>query len=127
MSDKPGDITQLLHQWREGDRDAESQPFALVMTDLRRLTRHFMRRERQGDTLQAAELVDQVYFGLTAAKDRVWRNRQQFFATAARAMRGHLIEVARGRPDAEFVGLVEGIENLLPAGSAKVGLGYHCG
>src|SRR2546430_9205793 len=58
---------------------------------------------------------------MVAAKDRDWQNRQHFFAIAARAMRRYLIDHARGRPNAEFIAL-EGIENLLPASSAKLEL-----
>jgi RNA polymerase sigma factor (TIGR02999 family) len=80
-----------------------------------------MKGERKGHSLQATELVDQIYLRMVAAKDRDWQNRQHFFAIAARAMRRYLIDHARGRPNAEFVAL-EGIENLLPASSAKLDL-----
>jgi len=119
MPDQAGDITRLLQKWREGSRDAENELFALVLPNLRRLARHYMRGERKGHTLQATEVVDQIYIRMVAAKDRDWRNRQHFFAIAARAMRRYLIDHARRRPTAEFIGL-EGIENLLPASSAKV-------
>ena len=101
--------------------DAENELFNLVFPNLRRLAHYLMKRERKGHTLQATELVDQIYFRLVAAKDRDWRNRRHFFAIAARAMRRYLIDHARGRPDAEFVAL-EGIEDFLPADSAKVDL-----
>jgi RNA polymerase sigma factor (TIGR02999 family) len=116
-----GDITQLLHLWRQGSREAEGELFALVAPDLRRLAHHFMRGERQGHTLQATELVDEIYFRMVAAKDRDWRNRAHFFAIAGRAMRRYLIDYARGRPDAGFSGL-DDIQTLLPAGSAKLEL-----
>jgi RNA polymerase sigma factor (TIGR02999 family) len=120
--DKPmGDITHLLHQWREGSREAENQLFRLVLPNLRRLAHYLMQRERKDHSLQATELVDQVYFRMVAAKERDWQNRKHFFAIAARAMRRHLIDHARGRPAAEFVGL-EGFEEILPAASAKVDL-----
>jgi RNA polymerase sigma-70 factor (ECF subfamily) len=119
MTDQTGDITQLLHKWREGDRQAENELFALVFPNLRRLAHYLMRGERKGHSLQATELVDQIYFRLVAAKDRDWRNRQHFFAIAARAMRRYLIDHARGRPDAEFLG-IDGIRDFLPADSAKL-------
>lgn len=119
MADQTGDITQLLHKWREGDRQAENELFALVFPNLRRLAHYLMRGERKGHSLQATELVDQIYFRLVAAKDRDWRNRQHFFAIAARAMRRYLIDHARGRPDAEFLG-IDGIRDFLPADSAKL-------
>jgi RNA polymerase sigma-70 factor, ECF subfamily len=121
MDEPMGDITRLLHQWRAGSREAENQLFTMVLPNLRRLAHYLMQRERKGHTLQATELVNQIYIRLVAAKDRDWRNRQHFFAIAARAMRRYLIDHARGRPDAEFLGL-EGIEDLLPAASAKVHL-----
>ena len=71
--------------------------------------------------MQPTELVDQIYFRLVSAKNRDWHNRQHFFAIAGRAMRRHLIDHARGRPNAEFVA-IEGMENLIPGDSAKVNL-----
>src|ERR1700721_745061 len=118
--DKPmGDITLLLHQWRTGSREAENQLFTLVLPNLRRLAHYLMHRERKDHSLQATELVDQIYFRMVAAKERDWQNRQHFFAIAARAMRRYLIDHARGRPNAELVAL-DGIENLLPASSVKL-------
>jgi len=121
MSEKTGDITHLLQKWREGSRTAENELFALVLPNLRRLAHHLMRGERKGHSLQATELVDQVYIRLVAAKDRDWQNRQHFFAIAARAMRRYLIDHARARPEAERVALDQ-IQNSLPAQSAKLDL-----
>jgi RNA polymerase sigma factor (TIGR02999 family) len=118
MPEQTADITGLLHKWRSGSREAEDELFALVLPNLRRLAHHIMRGERKGHTLQPTELVNQIYIRMVAAKDRDWQNRQHFYAIAARAMRRYLIDHARGRPKAEFVA-IEGIENLIPAGSAK--------
>ena len=116
-----GDITQLLHDWRDGSREAEDQLFALVFPNLRRIAHHYMRGERPGHTLQATELVDQVYFRLVTAKNQDWENRSHFFAMAGRLMRRYLIDYARGRPDAEFVAL-EGLTNHIPSDGAKLDL-----
>jgi RNA polymerase sigma factor (TIGR02999 family) len=121
MDEAMGDITLLLHQWREGSRDAENQLFTLVLPNLRRLAHYLMQRERKDHSLQATELVGQIYFRMVAAKDRDWQNRKHFFAIAARAMRRYLIDHARGRPSGEFVAL-EGFENILPADGVKVDL-----
>ena len=121
MLEKTGDITSLLHKWREGSHSAENELFALVLPNLRRLAHHLMKGERKGHSLQATELVDQIYLRLVAAKDRDWQNRQHFFAIAARAMRRYLIDHARARPDADFVAL-DGIENLIPASGPKLDL-----
>jgi RNA polymerase sigma factor (TIGR02999 family) len=116
-----GDITHLLQQWREGSREAENELFTLVTPNLRRLARYLMKGERKGHTMQATELVDQIYLRLVAAKDRDWRNRAHFFAIAGTAMRRYLIDYARGRPDAEMIPF-EGMKSFLPAHSAKIDL-----
>jgi RNA polymerase sigma factor (TIGR02999 family) len=121
MPQNTGDITKLLHKWREGSREAENELFTLVLPDLRRLARYLMKGERKGHSLQPTELVNQIYCRMVAAKDRDWRNRKHFFAIVSRAMRRYLIDHARRRPDAEFVA-IEGLEEFLPADSAKVDL-----
>ena len=121
MEQPTREITILLRQWREGSREAENQLFTLVMPNLRRLAHYLMLRERKGHSLQATELVGEIYLRMVAARDRDWQNRQHFFAIAARAMRRYLIDQARGRPSAEFVAL-QAFENILPADSGKVDL-----
>ncbi len=116
-----GDITHLLHQWRGGSREAESQLFTMVLPNLRRLAHYLMQRERKDHSLQATELIGQVYVRMVAAKDRDWQNRKHFFAIAARAMRRYLIDHARGRRSAEFVALEE-LGDILPADSGKLDL-----
>ena len=113
------EITELLHLWRKGNPEAENALFERVVPELRRLAHYLMKGERKGHTLQATELVNQIYVRLVAAKDRSWQDRRHFFAIAARAMRRHLIDHARGRPDAEFVAFT-GMEDLLAAENAKV-------
>ncbi|HXE63930.1 MAG TPA: ECF-type sigma factor [Bryobacteraceae bacterium] len=106
LSPEPqGEVTQLLHRWRQGSPEAESELFALVMPNLQRLAEHFIHRENPGHPMQATELVDTIYFRLVAAKDREWQSRRHFFAIAARAMRRYLIDQARGRPRGRFVTL----------------------
>ena len=121
MPEEMGDITRLLHQWRRWSPQAENELFELVMPDLRRLAHYLMKGERPDHTLQATELVDQIYIRLVSAKDRDWQNRRHFFAIAARAMRRYLIDHARGRPDAEFVA-IEGMGDFRRPDSGKVDL-----
>src|SRR5579863_528435 len=102
MVPESSDITRLLHEWRDGSREAENELFSRVMPDLRRLARYFLRGERKGHSLQPTELVDQIYVRLVAAKNQDWQNRGHFFAIAARAMRRHLIDHARGKPGVRF-------------------------
>lgn len=99
------DVTNLIRLWQTGNRDAEARLFELVLPELRRIAHRLMRRERQDHTLQASDLVSQIYLKLVLAKNRTWNNRGHFFALAARAMRNYLIDYARTRPDVQFVTL----------------------
>jgi RNA polymerase sigma-70 factor, ECF subfamily len=120
MAPENPEITHLLHQWRAGNREAENELFSQVMPDLRRLARYYLRGERKGHSLEATELVNQIYMRLVGARNQDWQNRAHFFAIAARAMRRYLIDHARGKPDVRFTAL--GIDNLLPAMSRQLNL-----
>src|ERR1051326_3495372 len=99
------DVTELLQRWRTGDREAENELFTSVFPKLRQLARYLLKGERKGHSLQATELIDQLYLRLVKAKDRDWRNRAHFFAIAGRVMRRHLIDHARARPNVMLIGL----------------------
>jgi RNA polymerase sigma factor (TIGR02999 family) len=114
------EITQLLREWRDGSQEAENELFQEVMPNLRRLAHHLMLGERPGQSIQATELVDQVYLGMVATKDRDWQNRGHFFALAARVMRHHLIDRAR-RPHADQVS-IDALQNVLPARPGQLDL-----
>jgi len=72
-----------------------------VYDELRKLARHYMGRERAGQTLQATALVNEVYLRLMKEKNPVWQNRAHFCAIAASAMREILVERARARAAAK--------------------------
>jgi RNA polymerase sigma factor (TIGR02999 family) len=92
-----GEITQFLAALRGGDRDAFGAVFPLVYDELRRMARRRMRGERPGHTLSPTALVHEAYLKL-AGLDRIeWRNRAQFFALAAQAMRQVLVDHALRR------------------------------
>lgn len=94
-SDQSGEITVLLHQWREGNAEAENHLFEIVEPNLRKLARYLMKREWRNHPLQATELVSEAYLKLLTAKDREWENRKHFFALAATIMRRYLIDLVR--------------------------------
>ncbi len=118
MPDETGNITQLLNEWREGSSQAENLLFERVYADLHHIAQARLKGERNGGPLQPTELVDQIYMRLVAAKDRDWQNRKHFFAIASRAMRHFLIDLARARPDVDFIGL-EKLEHALPSGGTR--------
>jgi RNA polymerase sigma-70 factor, ECF subfamily len=90
-------ITQLLHAWRGGDREALDHLMPLIYDDLRDVARRSMVRERSGVTIQATALVNETYLRLTDAPNIEWTDRAHFFAVAARVMRRILTDAARAR------------------------------
>jgi len=117
----PGEITQLLQEWRAGSHEAEERLFELVLPELRHMAHRCMKGERRDHTLQPTELVDQIYFRLVAAKDQSWQNRAHFFAIAARAMRRFLIDYARARPGVTFLPM-DRMAGHLPYRDSKIEL-----
>ena len=110
-----GQITQMLQRWRDGSVEAEKDLMALVLPELLRLARYYLKGERKGISLQSGDLVNEIYIKLVAARDRDWQNRQHFFAFTARAMRWYLTARWRGRPKFEFVPH-GGLQSVIPGG-----------
>jgi RNA polymerase sigma factor (TIGR02999 family) len=94
-SDAP--LTDLLHEWSQGRRDALDRLMPLVIAELRKLARGHLRREAPGHTLQPTALINEVYLRLAARQNVHWRARTQFFAFASRTMRRILVDHARAR------------------------------
>jgi RNA polymerase sigma-70 factor (ECF subfamily) len=90
-------VTDLLIEWQQGDRDALDRLTPLVYDELRRIARAYMRRERQGHTLETTALVNEAYLRLIDQQKIEWQNRAHFFAVMAQVMRHILIDYARRR------------------------------
>lgn len=88
-------VTQLLIDWRNGDKTALDQLMPLVYEELRRLARRFMGKERRDHTLQTSALINEAYLRLVDQTAANWQNRAHFFAVAAQVMRHILIDHAR--------------------------------
>ena len=110
------DVTTLLHAWADGDEGALEQLLPLVETELRRLARGYLRRERQGHTLQPTALVNEAFMRILDAQSLRWNDRSHFMSIAARLMRRVLVDHARARTckkrsvDAPDVALDEAVD-----------------
>ena len=91
----PHDVTQLLQDWRNGDKAALEKLTPLVYDELRRLANRYLRSERQDHTLQGTALVHEAYMKMVGYTDLEWQSRAHFFGVAARIMRQILIDHAR--------------------------------
>jgi RNA polymerase sigma factor (TIGR02999 family) len=92
-----GEITVLLKAWSAGDQTALNRLTPLIYDELRRIARHHIRKERQGNTLQTTALVHEAYLRLADTKNLDWHDRAHFFALSARIMRRILVDTARAR------------------------------
>jgi len=88
-------VTQLLVQWKNGDRQAADLLTPLVYDELRRLAAHYLRDERAADTLQPTALVHEAYVRMVAQNMPDWQCRSHFFGVAAHLMRQILVDHAR--------------------------------
>ena len=91
------EITALLAELKKGNKQAEEQLIPLVYRELHRISRHYMRGERAGHTLQTSALVNEAYMRLAGEHNVDWKNRAHFFGTAANIMRRILVDHARTR------------------------------
>ena len=67
-----GDITQLLHLGRQGDRVAENRWCELVLQELQSLAQYLLKREHQGHSLETSHRVNQILIKMFRAKHRDW-------------------------------------------------------
>jgi len=112
------DITQLLLESRDGNKEALDRLMPLVYDELRRLAKSYMRRERPDNTLQPTALVNEAYLKLIDQREVRWQNRAHFFGIAAQLMRRILVDRARSHNASKRGGDGERVplnENLIQA------------
>lgn len=92
------EVTQLLQKWSDGNAEALEELTPVIYAELHRIARRYMRRERDGHTLQTTALVNEAYVRLIDWKNAKWENRAHFFGVSAQLMRRILVDFARKRP-----------------------------
>ena len=95
--ESPGDVTRLLIEWRNGDRESLDRLMPLVYQELRAIAGRFLRRERSEHTLQSTALVHEAFLRLVDQTRTDWRSRAHFFGVAATIIRNILVDHARAR------------------------------
>lgn len=90
-------VTRILLDWSAGDADAPARLMPLVYEELRVLARGYLRRERDGHTLQPTALVHEAFLKMVDTTRVSWQGRAHFYGIAARLMRRVLVEHARAR------------------------------
>jgi len=106
-------VTDLLALWAKGDQQALEDLTPIVYKELRLLAASYLRKERQGHTLQPTALVNEAYLRLVDQKSPNWQNRAHFFGVAARLMRQILVDHARRKNADKRAGLSVPLEEAV--------------
>jgi RNA polymerase sigma factor (TIGR02999 family) len=101
MSETTSETTELLRAWADGDQQALGDLAPRVYRELKRVAGRLLQNERPGHTLQATDLVHEVYLRLVDVSQLEWQHRAHFFAVSATLMRRILLDRARRRSAAK--------------------------
>lgn len=119
-----GDITTLLGEWSEGNREAMDRLMPLVYDQLLSLARRRMSMEAPEHTLRPTELVHEAYLRLIHSEIPA-SSRAHFYAICARLMRRILIDHARAslrhkRGRGAAIIAIEGMDVVSPGAPEQV-------
>lgn len=76
---------------------SDGEVFSCLYAELKKIAAGRMALERKNHTLNATALVHEAWLRLQKSAPEQWRDRKQFYAAAAEAMRRILVEAARRR------------------------------
>jgi RNA polymerase sigma factor (TIGR02999 family) len=97
MTRSPPNVTELLRNWSDGDKQAQEKLFQVVYNELHRQAARYLRNEHPGLSLQTTDLIHEAYLRLINQQHVEWQNRLHFFGIAAQVMRRILVDHARSR------------------------------
>jgi RNA polymerase sigma factor (TIGR02999 family) len=90
-------VASLIAQAEKGEQSAADMLFTLLYEELHRLAKSQLARSPGDLTLGTTTLLHEAYLNMTARATVAFPDRARFMAYAARAMRGLIIDHARGR------------------------------
>jgi RNA polymerase sigma factor (TIGR02999 family) len=91
------DLTMLLGELCDGNREVVDAILPLVYNELHAMAHRKLVNERAGHTLNTTALVHEAYIKLIDQTRITWENRIHFYGIAAQAMRRILVDHARKR------------------------------
>jgi RNA polymerase sigma factor (TIGR02999 family) len=95
-ADSPGDVTLLLIEWSKGDKEALNKLMPIIYDALRKIAYSIASQKGSpAQILQPTALIHEAYLRLIDQNRVAWRNREQFFAVAAREIRRTVIDEFR--------------------------------
>lgn len=90
-------ITRLLRSLSDGNNEALDELMPLVYTELKRIASRQLRSGGRQGGLQTTALVHDLYERLIRGSDVKAVSRKHFYALCAKAMRQHMVDLARRR------------------------------
>jgi RNA polymerase sigma factor (TIGR02999 family) len=97
MANSPAfDLTPLLAQCAEGDRQAFGEVFSHLYRDIHAIAVRELRGERH-QTIQPTALVHEAYLRMEGLRQIQWQDRAHLLAMASRVTRQALVDGARRR------------------------------
>jgi RNA polymerase sigma-70 factor, ECF subfamily len=90
-------ISYLLGAWGDGDSSSLELLVPLVESELKRIARRHLVREKVNCSLQISDLINECYIKLSAHNRILWKNSGHFFAVASIVMRRILVNRARDK------------------------------
>jgi len=90
-------LDPLIESAAAGDADAHRQLFCVLYSELRRIAERELRRVGGASPLSPTTVLHEAYISLAGRDSLTFADRACFMAYAARAMRGLIIDNARGR------------------------------
>lgn len=94
-ANQTAEITKILHEWNDGDREAGERLLPFVYHELKLKAKFLMSRERSDHTLQPTALVHEAFLKLTELNEIRWNDRKHFFKFVSQIMRQILVDYAR--------------------------------
>jgi RNA polymerase sigma-70 factor, ECF subfamily len=92
------DLTLLIQQWQNGNREAGDALIEKLYLELKKIARAYLSNERRDHTLAPTALVNELYLKfIKSGSPFAARNRSQFLALAALSLRQILVDHARMR------------------------------
>ena len=90
-------MSEITRWLNASSASPDDELFAGLYAELQKIARGRIAGERAGQTLDADGLVHEAWLRLQKSAPEQWRDRKQFYAAAAEAMRRILVEAARRR------------------------------
>jgi RNA polymerase sigma factor (TIGR02999 family) len=89
------EITVLLTEYKEGDKELYDKLFNMVYGQLKKVAHNIKFHNSDQQTLNTTALVHEAYIKLINTDKISWKSRQHFYSLAAKAIRQILIDGAR--------------------------------